>query len=566
MENNKIKISHHYKSMDMIYALTVIIFNPVVITFYFDTQFSFPDTFSYIREAQRILSEFQFNTGAWGHINTSMILPPVYPSMIAILMQFGFDGLHASVIICQISGILFSLIMYFYITQYTSRIIGLIAILTVHITYVYFNLFTLAMTEAPFLLLLSMLFICVTRLDMNKFHYYVVTGVVTGLIFLCREIGVTALFLLFIYYSIIFLQEKYPVSTYISRIFIFVLSFSFLVVPFYVLRYEQTGQLPWSRLYELNKYNIYTDDKNLIRNIEKLKSAKINNYVDEYNKRHYLYRLSEDGKEVLGKIKYRSENNNQVKQQDKNESEIAFFLENLKNNLFNLVQSTGLLIFLVFIFVTIIEFLISRNRRRVERQLVNLFLIIYLITLSGITSQVYRYVYVLIPLILMNNFISFYRIILHLFQSNRIVMILFALILPVTTAYSSPKLFYNKQVYTKNHELEKNLVALRREVKGDAVFTLYPYFAYSVGGVFRQLPNDTLEKITKYAAYTNVKWMLIVDSSQVRDTMQFWPSLNNWINKTGYIKNNPGLEYCCGFYDKTSHSDWRLYMFRGNTH
>ena len=118
------------------------------------------------------------------------------------------------------------------------------------------------------------------------------------------------------------------------------------------------------------------------------------NYVDEYNKRHYLYRLSEDGKEVLGKIKYRSENNNQVKQQDKNESEIAFFLENLKNNLFNLVQSTGLLIFLVFIFVTIIEFLISRNRRRVERQLVNLFLIIYLITLSGITSQVYRYVYV----------------------------------------------------------------------------------------------------------------------------------------------------------------------------
>ena len=145
-------------------------------------------------------------------------------------------------------------------------------------------------------------------------------------------------------------------------------------------------------------------------------------------------------------------------------------------------------------------------------------------------------------------------------------MILFALILPVTTAYSSPKLFYNKQVYIKNHELEKNLVVLRREVKGDAVFTLYPYFAYSVGGVFRQLPNDTLEKITKYAAYTNVKWMLIVDSSQVRDTMQFWPSLNNWINKTGYIKNNPGLEYCCGFYDKASHSDWRLYMFGGNTH
>jgi hypothetical protein len=50
--------------------------------------------------------------------------------------------------------------------------------------------------------------------------------------------------------------------------------------------------------------------------------------------------------------------------------------------------------------------------------------------------------------------------------------------------------------------------------QGEPVFSIGPYHAYVAGGTWRVLPNDSLEKIAKYAAHTGVRWMIVVHKPQ----------------------------------------------------
>lgn len=546
---------------DLPYLIVIIVINPVLITFFFNTKLSLPDTFLYIREAQSILSDFQFYTGSYGHIDTSYILPPLYPALIAILMKTGLDGLQAAVLISQLSGILFSIVIFIYISRFCNSLIALISTLTIHLTFVYFNIFTLAITEPLFLLLFSILLLIMAKTNNAKPYIYVLAGVLSGLLFLCREIGITVLAAVLIFFLIDSYTSQLDISRLRTRIIVVIISFSVITVPFYILRYIQTGQAPMTRVFKLNKYHVYTDDANLISYIEKIKSVRTNNYNEMYQKRRALMMLLDDGSEFIGRVEYKSPVKSEKSTQHRISSFIYHYLSSIRNNIFNLVNNTGVLIFIIFLFISLMDFFYIYKKKFHCEDLIPLFIIIYLMTLSYFTSEIMRYIYLLVPLILVYIVISGYRIFTQLFIDNRRVIILLALLFPAVTVYSSPGLFFQKQIFSKSRELDKNLAILKGKVKGEPVFSLYPTFAYSVGGEYRQMPNDSLEKIRTYAKYTGVNWILIVDSPEIRNLLDYWPFLAGWITNHEYLTNNTLVTYCCGFHDRASNTDLRLFKF-----
>jgi len=66
--------------------------------------------------------------------------------------------------------------------------------------------------------------------------------------------------------------------------------------------------------------------------------------------------------------------------------------------------------------------------------------------------------------------------------------------------------------------------------KNDSVFSVHQNNVYLLGGIFRVLPNDSLERISIYAEKTGVEWLYYVDSDADRYELNHY-FFSDWRNQ-----------------------------------
>lgn len=566
-------------AVDLFLIILIIAFNPVLLTFILDAEFTQPDTFSYIAEAQNLYKNLEFHTGPLGHIDNSIILPPLYPALIAIVTLTGIQPLDAALLISQIAAILFSLFAYFFVRTYTNRLIAFTSVICIQLTYIYFNFATLALTESLFLFLLILFFLfswhTIRNYSKQGLINFFILGVISSMIFLTRELGIATLILIFI---IIFtLQFGLNSNTQTSRnlfkqLFITCIGFSILTVPYYSIRTLQTGQGPFTQKYRLEQYVVETDSQDIINRIESIKNKQYNNYSDIYQSRRLLMELLPDGSEMLDYVAYTHHvDGNQTNLDDSTISHMQpTYFEKIIQNIFILMDRSGIFIFILFLIFAITIFLFtSEKTKQLQRIFIPAFIAIYILLLSVFTGMVMRYIEILVPILIIYICMELYNLATRLRDkysiAGKLITIFLIASIPAIVLAGSPKLYYEKSLFRLEPDFKNNFERLSKHVNGDPVFALVPKYVYMMGGQFRQLPNDQLEKVAIYAKKTDVSWLLINIIPWEQETMQYWDKSYDWMILDNIEKHYPELvKYCCGLFDTENGAYWMLYSFKNS--
>ena len=554
----------------------LLFFNPLLITLFLDTGISQPDTFVYIAEARNIQEHFIFNTGPWGHVDTVIIVPPLYPALIALLTFLDLDPLDAALLVSQLTGLFFSVIAFLYVRFFTSVLVALVSVLSIQLSYVYFNYFSMALTEALFtcLTLGSLYFLkqIISNEHAGKFQYLSL-GILSGLVFLTRELGISVIIFISAYMLVTDLARK---GVSIRKYVLLFAGFAVLVVPYYSLRYIQTGQEPLSTSYRAGNYSVNVSDQTVLDEIELIKQEKSEEYHDAYRKRRALMKLLPDGSEMLRNIIV-EKNDNRVEESSGFLDSLRIFkllanpvryINNVGDKLGLLATSLGTGLFLLFIMLIVIMVFDRYGRSKHIRLIIPGYIVVYLLVVSMFDTEISRYVEILCPLVLLFISIELFSLCRSISkylpaQKPIQVTLLLVFLLPVVVVAGTPQLFYEKKIYRKNPGLVEKLEELGQAVNREPVFTLFPSYAYSVNGDFRTLPNDSLDKIAIYADRTGVNWLLVTKIPSEEEVTKLWDHAYPWLN-SGQLAERYGdlVEYHSGFYDEMSNTDWRLYRFR----
>ena len=554
----------------------IILLNPILVTFILDTDFSLPDTFAYIAQAENMYSNLQIHTGPWGHVDNSLILPPLYPLLITLFIFFDMDGLKSAILISQLAGIAFSIFSLIYIQSITNRIIAVISVVSIQFTFVYFNFASLALTESLFLALLAGILILIKKIivsfDRIKIVDSIVLGIACSLIFLTRELGIVVLILVFILVSAVSYRKYSKLHAgHMKHLALIMSGFILASTPYYITKAIQTGADPLARNFRLNNYVVEIENKKIINKITGAKELSTDNYLEIYKKRREQISLLPDSSEMLGYAIYKSNANDNHFITRKIKTTFIYpekYINKFVENVSILKANTGNFIFVLFICLCVTSLLYStRVRSRSIRVIIPLFIFLYLLLLSVFTSYISRYIAVIVPIVLIHICTELYVISYSIcsinknINKNNITLIL-AIFLPVIILAGSPRLFYEKHVFPRNTDLENKLRKIGEIVNGEPVFTTFPVLAYSVNGNFRQLPNDKLEKVAQYANKTGVQWLLLVNNSQVQEITKYWTKAYQWITIEKLDNYYPDtVTYCCGVNDINSKTHWKLYKF-----
>lgn len=552
------------KKMDWACLLLLILLNPVFYSLFSDSAYNQPDTFAYIAQAVNFLEHFQFHSGPHRHIDTSLILPPLYPLLIASISAFGVHELIAAVKISQVSGILFSVMAFFLMKNSLGKAGSLIALVAIQFTVFYFNFFNTALTESIFLFtLVTGLYVLNNSFNSNS--RLLLCGVIAALIYFSRDIGLV--FLIFAIVSIIIygvIQSDLFRITTIQRILLLSAGFALLALPYSVAVFLQTDHLPFAKTFRLGEYSVVAEKKVLVDEVLDIRATVPSDYEDVRKKRRKLMQLLPDNSEMYNFVRFEEQETGvNTSYYSKIVSHIKQYSDNLKNNLKILHNILGPVLFYFLLALLVSNFMFFFRDRNIQRITLPVFIILYLLSLSIITSLVERYVSILIPIILIFMFMEFSYLTREVFSkyntgqhnlSSIIPAFILTVLIMLLTNY-----FTTKPVYFPVTNLINNTEIMRSEVNGDPVFTHYPLYAYMVGGKFRLLPNDDLSSIREYGKYTGVKWLLVVKTSNVKDRTveSYWDQTSEWMNSN--LQENDNLIYCCGWKDTQLGMVWRLF-------
>lgn len=560
---------------DVISLVIICLMNPVWITFIYDTSISFPDSFKYLVEAENIIRHFVFNTGPWGHIDESSILPPVYPAMTALIMLTGIESISSGLLVSQISAFIFSALAYFYLKSVTKRLIALVAVIAIQLTSVYFDYATLILSESLFMMLvLAMLYILgnITSGDLERTRTnLLLLGCLLALIFLTREIGLVFFMATICYLVIAYLRKVYSRSV-LHNVLIFTCSgFILLIIPYYLLTYIQTGEPPFTRSYRLNNYVVNASEEDIKKLVGETDSQPSTDYGDIFKSRREMMQLLPDSSEMLVMVQTGNS------QQDNNLYQI--FLRNMKKysgNIGNqfvekldlLREITGKLVFWIFVF-SIFTSLFHKSVlvTNETRMIIPLFAIIYLLSLSIFPANIARYVEILVPFILLHVSMEIFLVarslqMVNQFSAAFVPDIILSVVIFGIITITTPNLFYRKHIYPVNTQIKQDLQNMRDLIQGDKVFSQFPMPAYYAGGTFMQLPNDEFEKVATYSEKTGIKWLLVLDVPDIRNFMKISEKSYSWILDNLEKEYPDKIDFVYGIHDKSSNSVWKLYKFK----
>ena len=506
---------------DLLSIIFIIGLNPLVHFFNCSRGVFSYDTIAYLTMARDLFSTGLLYIPSWGHMDYGLLLPPLYPIFIALSSILSFESFKVAEWVAATCALAALIPIYLHIKKTTNRGIAVVTVVLIEMNYFYFLVGMTPLSEAVFLLTLACTFFLASRLFNGEARLATVLplliGIFSGLVFLSRKIGVIV-FMFLVFFCLIQMLGKTRRMAF-RNILLIVLGWSIIISPYALILYFQTGQHPFQQKYIQQVQSVTTTDPNVLAEINRINSLPETSYAMIYAKRRLMRKLLPDCSEMYC---YLDSKNSLQGSYLSNAASIfisplEFFSRVLKNILY-LKWPLGEFLFYSFLLFCISPFLIRSDRASTSsRLLLPGFFLFYLFAISIFTDMVPRYIHVIFPF-------TFVQISIELFLcfhsvSNklriRLYSSLFFIFVYLCFFLFIPRYFTSLSVFPKA-DMSSELEAFGREVRGEPVFSLMPFYAYLSGGTYRVLPNDSLEKVVRYGRKTGVHWLLLARTESAR--------------------------------------------------
>jgi hypothetical protein len=521
-------------------ALTLlVVLNPILYSFGSSPRFFPPDTIKYLTMAKELASEGFLRVEGMGHVSNLTILPPLYPALIAVGPLFTDHLLAWSESISSLSLLLAAIPLYLLLSATASRLIAFGVVALIQLSGVYFDVAFWPLTEGLFILMASLTLYAAHKSSQPESRRWVavVSGLLAALTFLSRQVGLVMILVPLAPALLgIIARDSNGWRPWASKALWTLAGFFALVAPYSLELYRQTGHYPYTQSGSTGAYLVEATPADRAR-IEMARREVVQEYDDVYGRRRVLRELNAAGSEMLGNVVTSGavEDSQELLEQTPGSmlkwisNRVPALLRNLRSNLDHLKNLLGPMAFWLFTASLLAPF--SKRSGSEARRPINviwLWILIYLVALSWVTGLVERYVVVLLPFAVAQVGVSA-NLVFQGYLRNRMgrwarpagfggLVLLFCLL-----SLSTPRFFNTTTLHDKLWEDAPSLDPVRDLIApGDPVFTIQPMEAYFVGGLWRTLPNDDLNRIAHYGRLTGVRWILVSRIQSVLDESKLY--------------------------------------------
>ena len=535
------------------------------------------DGIAYITFARELFSKFSLHLPAWIHVDSGMILPPIFPFLVGMAdgLSPGSDGdtILIAKWVCAICLSLASIPLYFLLSSYSNRVVSFFTIGGLHLSLEYFKMSRSALTEASFILVVTVMLFALTRFS-ERFdpRLGIWLGLLCALTFLTRQIGLIALPFCVGWLTISGWAKGISQRELIGMLTTVTVGFFIIFGSYAGLLYAQTGQHPFRQNFRWNHYAVSNHDPAVLEDIERIQASPEGLYSQIYAKRRLMFQLLPDGAEMY----------DYLLEQDNDQTDFAAELEgsaatifriaqdaasNLKGNLDHLKRNIGVFYYYAFLLATLSIFLPpSRNGSDWYPRTILAFAWMYLFSISLLGDLVARYVVVLVPFVILATVIEFFRVArkfteyIWLPKLSSIATLLTIMLIGMGT-FSMPRV-HSGHFPTDVKKLPPwpQLTFRKMLEPGSRVFTMHPLDSYLIGGTWMILPNDSLEKVVEYGRRTHSRW-LFVARYDLRARDEKYYTKTGWYRDRNLETHYPSLVKRCQLAE-TEHYRFDLYRIR----
>jgi len=540
--------------LDLLCLILIIVLNPVTFFFNCTPRVFPPDTVAYITMARELFDKGLLYIPSWCYGDYGLICPPLYPFLMACGNLLFGDLVRISEWVSSLCALIALVPIYIYVRSISSRSNAVMISLLIGVNYYYFVAAMTPLSEATFLLTLSYTLVLTLRLfedsEKNSRALPLLLGLSCSLVFLSRQIGIIILVFLVGFFLLqgLFLSRAER-AVILKKVSFMLLGWLILVAPYAIIIYYQTGHHPLQQSFSTAKYEVTTDDPDVLREIQRIENIPDVTYGTVYAKRRLMRKLLPDASEMLCCVNRKKEEKaglfSQVLLALKSPTDYA---ARLFHNTVHLAEPLGNFLLCLFLVLSISPFFVkSENRKLLDRLLLPLFILFYLLVVSCFTDRIPRYIYILFPFALMHIagelFVCFHKVTNAL--RIRFSSLVFLFIMYTFFIFVTPHYFTELRVSPRLQDLETQFETFRQKVNGEPVFSLSPFGSYLSGGSCRLLPNDSLERVVKYGKKTGVRWLLVARTESALSEIQLYTNAQWYWNANLQSEYSHLLKFCC---------------------
>lgn len=538
----------------LLLLLALYLLNPLTYAWWQTTGGLFPDSIAYLTFADAVLRDGQLTVTGMGHVDSGLILPPVYPLVVALGTALYGDAVLVSQWLPSIALMLAIIPLFLWLERATNAWMAAAAVAVIQWQPSYLLYGTSTLTEAFFILGVSALAYSAGRLLASGAapSRYAWLGAGIALLFLTRQIGA---FLIPAICALLALRSLYvrppaPASGVLVPAGMLALGFTVVLGAYAAALYAQSGHGPWTQSFRLNQY-VVTQPASPAAPDER--SVESSNYLEVYAERRQRRRLTDDAREMQA---YVIEASTAEPRANSWAERGATWLINLRANFNHVLALLGPLAAILALGGAALSLVPSVAAGAPDwRLLFPTVLFGYAALLSALTGLVERYIEAILPILIGQAFVAVAAIVsmasggrtlAHRTRAGIALGTAAALLLTSpTTLFDRPR---SAKMGMAANPLEqcRSLVAPR-----DGVFSFHAFEAYMLGARHRIVPNDTLERIAQYGRHTQTRWLLFRPSAAAAEESMLYTHAT-WMADPAVLFRHPDFVARCGSPDLTA--------------
>jgi hypothetical protein len=503
-------------------CLALVALNPLTYAMHQVSGGLFPDSIAYLAWGKAWLASGALSLDGWYHADAGLVLPPLYPVLVALLGQWSGDPIAAAFALNTAAVLLATAPLLHLGWRLGGPVPAFMAIAVLQAHPLVLEFGAAALTEGLFVLLLALAAcLLLGHVDRPRAWKALMLGVMAALLFFCRQIGAFFLPLLVVLLALRAWPETQPGRRHRLLVppLLATLACAALVGPYAVALHAQTGQPPHAQLFRHHRYVVQSPAGFALPQGEAL------HYYAERRERRQLL---PDASEMVAWAFAPSSGASAPTPAGRLVAATSNVYGHAVGNLSLLRESLGVP-GVVLLVLTLLSPLAGRAEGPAQwaRWVLPATILGYLGVLSLFTGgAIARYVNVIVPLALVQG-------------SAEAAWLLRRLPLPphaprllphvVTAALASiliatlPQRSWSAPLLPRIGEAGNPLEACREHVpRGAPIYAFHPLGAYLLDGTYRIIPNDTLERVVTYAERTGVRHMVLTVLPFERAEMEYY--------------------------------------------
>lgn len=529
------------------------------------------DGIAYLIYSRDLLEGLALHLPAWIHVDSGMILPPVFPFLIGLANGiFSGSDTDAIMVAKHVSTVCLSLAsipLYFLLKSWTSRTVSLFAVGGIHLNLSYWAIGGSGLTESTFVLVVAAALVVLLRCseDFNA-RLGILLGLVCALAFLTRQIGLIVFPLCLGWLALASIGRGFTLKRSVRMLAVVSLGFFVIFANYAGLLYAQTGQHPFQQAFRWNRYAVSTQDPAVLEEIARISAKPTEHYGQLYAQRRLMFQLTPDGAEMYHFLLESDSTPKNSGLDPANEARSLIQVardvaSNLEGNLDHLHRMIGSFYYWAFLLATLSVFLPPvRKWSPWRRRIVLAFVWTYIFSLSFLGDLVARYMVVLIPFVVIASAIEFFRVARALTRNDKATAI-FAIGVVCVGTFFMPRLDPS-QTPRKLDDRQWPQLGFRGSVeRGTRVLALNPLDTYLIGGSWMILPNDSLERVVAYGRKTNTLWIFVARYPMRAADEAYYAQKAGWYRDRHLELHYPDLVQRCQL-DETRGYRFDLYRIR----